>query len=43
MNEKILAWAKRVEAQNAQSAIINRLNETKDIDEIKTVRGTETN
>ena len=32
---------KRVEAQKAQSTIINSLNETKDFDEVQTVRGEE--
>ena len=29
MSEEVLAWAKTVEAQKVQSAIINSLNETK--------------
>ena len=37
-NKEVLAWAKGVEAQKAQSMIINSLNETKGIDNIKTVR-----
>ena len=38
-SEQVLAWAKRVEAQKAQSAIINSLKETKDFNRIKTLRG----
>ena len=34
-SEQVLAWSKRVEAQRAQSAIINSLSETKDFDRIK--------
>ena len=33
-SEQVLAWARRVEAQKAQSAIIENINETKDFDKI---------
>ena len=42
-NEQVLAWAKRVEARKAQSMIMNSLNTTKEFDNIKTVRGGQTN
>ena len=38
-SEETLAYGKIIEAQKAQSAIINSLNRTKDFDVIKTVRG----
>ena len=42
-SEQVLIWAKRVEAQGAQSAIITSLSEMKEFDKIKTInRGTET-
>ena len=34
-SHQVLAWAKRTEAQRAQSAIINSLSKTKDFDRIK--------
>ena len=40
-SEQVLAWAKRVKVQKAQSVIINNLNETKDFDKIKTMRSRE--
>ena len=36
---EVLAWAKRVEAQKAQSAILNSLNKRKDFDKVKAVSG----
>ena len=38
-NEQVLGWAKRVEAQRAQSAITDSLIETKEFDKIKIVKG----
>ena len=35
-SEQVLAWAKRVEAQKTQSAILEQLKETKDFDRIFT-------
>ena len=37
-SEQVLAWAKILEAQKAQSIIINGLNKTKNFDQIKTIR-----
>ena len=37
--EQVLIWAKRVEVQRAQSAIINSLSETKEFDKIKAIKG----
>ena len=38
-SEKVLVWAKRVEAQKVQSTLMTSLLETKDCDKIKTVKG----
>ena len=38
-SEHILVWAKRVEAQRAQSTIITGLSETKEFDKVKTIKG----
>ena len=38
-NEQALVWAKRVEAQKAQSMIITSLSEIKDFNKIKTEEG----
>ena len=38
-SEQVLASVKRVKAQKVQSTIINHLNEIKDFDKIKTVKG----
>ena len=35
-SEQVLVWAGRVEAQKAQSAILENLNETKDFDKMFT-------
>ena len=37
-SEKVLHWAKRVEAQRAQSAIMNSLTETKEFDKLKIIK-----
>ena len=37
-NENMLCWAKRVEAQRAQSAIMNNLTEAKEFDKLKIVK-----
>ena len=37
-SEQILVWAKRVEAQRAQTAIITSLSETKEFVKIKTIK-----
>ena len=34
-SETVLAWAKRVEVQRAQAAVMNRITETKEFDRIK--------
>ena len=38
-SEQVLGWAKRVEAQRAQSAIMDSSTETKEFDKIRTVKG----
>ena len=38
-SEQVLVWIKRVEAQKVQLTIITRLNETKEFDKIKTIKG----
>ena len=40
---KVSCWAKRVEAQRAQSAIRNNLTNTKEIDKVKIMKGTHKN
>ena len=37
-SEKVLVWAKRVEAQRAQSTIITSHSETKEFGKIKTIK-----
>ena len=39
-SENMLCWAKRVEAQRAQSAIMNSLTEAKEFDKLKIVKTT---
>ena len=38
ISEEALAWVKRIEAQTAQAAVINSLNEGKEFNKIQTVR-----
>ena len=42
-SEQVLAWARIVEAQKAQSAILKQLNETEDFDKISTRKSVQTN
>ena len=37
-SEQVLAWAKMIKAQRAQSVVINSLSEVKEFDKIQTVR-----
>ena len=39
INEQVLIWVKRVEAQRAQSTIITSLSKTKEFNKIKTIKG----
>ena len=39
-SENVLSWAKRVEAQRAQCAIMNILTEAKEFDKLKIVKDT---
>ena len=39
-SEDVLAWAKRVEAQRLQAAVMNSLTETKEFDKIKIAKNT---
>ena len=41
-SENVLCWAKRVEAQRAQSAIMNSLTEVKEFDKVKITKTTHT-
>ena len=36
IKEKIIEWARRMESQKSQSAILSKLSETKDFDKINT-------
>ena len=40
ISKNVLSWAKRVEAQRAQSAIMNSLTEVKEFDKLKVVKNT---
>ena len=40
ISENMLCWAKRMEAQRAQSAIMNSLTEAKEFDKLKIVKNT---
>ena len=39
-SDKVLCWVKRIEAQRAQSAIMNSLTETKEFDKLKIMKAT---
>ena len=39
-SKNVLSWAKRFEAQRAQSTIMNNLTEVKECDKLKVVRNT---